>query len=154
MACSVLSYLQFLSQSSLEKLHDEFCSKVFYDPETGFFHKRRDQRGIDYDPPTIGPRLSDIDGHDGYIYISLLNSGLDIGWHFKTAIRADVLAWFYMIGEMPTGHFEYVDGDKSNNVFDNIRFVYANEKPEDQKTLAAKKKDFREFMYYLANCKQ
>ena len=96
--------------------HSSFVSLVFYNPETGFFHKRANMRGKVYDPPTSGPRFEDRKSHDGYTYIYF-------NWIKQKEIRSDLLAWFYMTGAWPDSELEPIDGNKDNNIFSNLRLI-------------------------------
>lgn len=105
--------------------HWSFMSFIFYNPETGFFHKRTNRRGVPYDPPTNGPKLNDLWSHDGYIYVYYASG---------SKIRADIFAWFFMTGDWPNGEIEHIDGNKNNNAFKNLRMIPPIEEPEESKT--------------------
>lgn len=88
-------------------------SKYFYNPETGFFHRRVNLRGIPFDPPTIGPRCFDRMSHDGFTYVEI----------FNCEIRGDYLAWFFTYGEWPERDIRHIDGNGDNNKIDNLCLV-------------------------------
>lgn len=102
--------------------HSSLVSSVFYDRATGFFHRRTNQRRRIFDPPNTGPRFSERWSHDGYTYIHLY-------WLKPNEVRADLLAWFCETGDWPQGEIEYIDGNKNNNAFENLRLIPYFEKP-------------------------
>lgn len=89
------------------ELTQEYLKSVLnYCPETGVFTWRVTGRGR---------RLNRVAGYDdgrtGYQYIS-------VGGKRYLAHR---LAWLYIIGDWPKDQIDHIDGEKSNNIFSNLR---------------------------------
>jgi hypothetical protein len=80
---------------------------VRYCPETGIFtHLESNRR------KKAGMQAGSL-RRDGYVYIM-------IGGHRALAHR---FAWLYMTGEWPVADIDHIDGNKSNNSFNNLRDV-------------------------------
>lgn len=79
----------------------ELSSQLSYNPETGVFTSIHGSK-VGY--------LS----KDGYIQITLSDG---------SQRKAHRLAWLYMNGEFPNGILDHIDGDRTNNKWDNLREV-------------------------------
>jgi hypothetical protein len=90
---------------------------VHYCPETGIF-THLESKGRKKAGTTAGSlRL------DGYVYIMI--SG--------TRAMAHRFAWLYMTGEWPLADIDHIDGNKSNNAFNNLRDVSRSVNAQNQK---------------------
>lgn len=89
------------SYITLARLH----ALLIYYPETGLFFWTVD-RGRN-------AKAGDIAGFIHNTYICIEVDG--------RCYRAHRLAWFYVTGQWPTHHIDHKDGNKSNNIFDNLR---------------------------------
>lgn len=90
---------------------------VRYCPETGIF-THLESKGRKKAGTTAGSlRL------DGYVYIM-------IDGHRTFAHR---FAWLYMTGEWPVADIDHIDGNKSNNAFNNLRDVSRSVNAQNQK---------------------
>lgn len=80
---------------------DDLKAHLTYNPETGVFQNKNGT--------TVGYLCK-----DGYIQINLLDG---------SQRKAHRLAWLYMTGEFPNGILDHIDGDRTNNKWDNLREV-------------------------------
>lgn len=79
----------------------ELSSQLIYNPETGVFTSIHGNK--------VGYLCK-----DGYIQITLADG---------SQRKAHRLAWLYMTGEFPNGILDHIDGDRTNNKWDNLREV-------------------------------
>lgn len=89
-----------------------------YDPVTGIFTYRIRRSNVSAGSPA---------GHmhnKGYHRISI-----DDKRHY-----ASRLAWFYMTGEWPSEHIDHINGDRSDNRFENLRLATAGENQQNRST--------------------
>ena len=95
-------------KSSEKELTKEFLeSRLDYGSETGRFYWKISKGG---------KKAGDIAGSvndQGYVLIRVLGE----------IYRAHRLAWIIMTGEIPDGEIDHIDGDRSNNRWDNLRLV-------------------------------
>ena len=84
---------------------EELKHLIHYDPETGVFTNTTNRRYA-----TPGKTSGTIDAN-GYRVISI-NCEKFYGHR---------LAWLYMIGEIPENSIDHIDGNPSNNKWDNLR---------------------------------
>lgn len=96
-----------------ERLHE----LVHYCPETGIFTHLQSKGRKKAGAIAGSLRL------DGYVYIM-------IGGHRTFAHR---FAWLYMNGEWPVADIDHIDGNKSNNAFNNLRDVSRSVNAQNQK---------------------
>lgn len=88
---------------SAEKLKEFY----FYCPNTGIFTRKK---------PILNFNIGDISGSKdgrGYLRMSIDNQRY---WAHR-------LAWLYMTGEYPNDAIDHIDGNKSNNSFNNLRLA-------------------------------
>lgn len=94
-------------------------SKLHYDPDTGNF--------IWKDPnPMSGMKKGDIAGGlngAGYILIRCCGE----------RNLAHRLAWLYMTGQWPKDQIDHIDGNRSNNKFNNLRSVTRHENGKNKR---------------------
>ena len=83
-----------------------------YNPDTGIFTWVKRTTRSDLLGKTAGSPHS-----SGYISISIHNQK-------RLAHR---LAWLYMTGGWPINHIDHIDGDKTNNAFNNLRDITRSE---------------------------
>jgi hypothetical protein len=83
---------------------------LHYDPETGAFTWRFSRKGR---PGKAGAVAGTVDKRFGYRYI-----GLDGQRH-----GTQRLAWLYMTGEWPSAEVDHIDGDRTNDQWNNLRDV-------------------------------
>jgi hypothetical protein len=58
----------------------------------------------------------------------------------KTLYKAHRLVWLYVSGEWPSGHIDHIDGDRSNNKFENLRDVSRSTNMQNRKRCDADSK--------------
>lgn len=87
---------------TLEKLK----SVLRYDANTGVF-----TRLIATSNNTHAGGIAGCVGKNGYVYLAL----------FGKKYLAHRLAWFYSTGSWPVGDIDHIDGNRSNNVWGNLR---------------------------------
>ena len=80
---------------------DELKAHLTYNPETGIFQKKNGT--------PVGYLCK-----DGYIQINLLDG---------SQRKAHRLAWLYMTGSFPKGILDHIDGNRTNNKWENLREV-------------------------------
>ncbi|UXZ44493.1 HNH endonuclease signature motif containing protein [Pseudomonas soli] len=79
---------------------------LHYDPATGIFTNIAPRKKV-----VVGSVAGSLDASTGYWMI-----GLD-----RRRYYAHRLAWLYMTGEWPAQLIDHLDGDRTNNVFANLR---------------------------------
>jgi len=80
---------------------------LFYSPVVGVFEWRRPGRRV-----RRGFLAGGVNGN-GYIRVRVDGR----------SYPAHKLAWLYMTGEYPSGVLDHIDGDRSNNAFNNLRLA-------------------------------
>jgi hypothetical protein len=88
-----------------------------YNPETGVFTRRLKQRGV-----SQGAVAGSID-QGGYLVTSV-----DSKLH-----KCHRLAWFYMTGNWPKSVIDHINGNKSDNRFENLRDVTQTQNIQNQR---------------------
>lgn len=90
--------------------HDELRRVISYDPETGLFKWKTSLRhGTE---GKVAGSFRKGRGHGrGYVYVRINN----------VSYLAHRLAWFYIKGRWPKKQVDHIDGNRSNNCFDNLR---------------------------------
>lgn len=84
---------------------------VIYDPDTGkFFTKSGKERSLFLD-------------RGGYCRFGTRRFG---------PVIAHRVAWIFMTGELPDLHIDHIDGDKTNNKFNNLRICTHNQNQHNQ----------------------
>lgn len=81
---------------------------LHYDPATGIFSNKNPRKKI-----VVGTQSGGLDRSTGYIVI-----GID-----RRRYYAHRLAFFYINGEWPPELVDHIDGNKTNNIFTNLRQV-------------------------------
>jgi hypothetical protein len=99
-----------LTQTRLKEVLD-------YDPETGFFTRRLKQTGV----------------KQGKITGSLLREGYVVTSVDCKIYKCHRLAWLYITGAWPTGQIDHINGNRSDNRFDNLRDVSKQQNIENQR---------------------
>ena len=80
---------------------EELWRQFDYDKSSGLFTRR-----------STG-KIASTNAGDGYVGINL---------NYR-CYRAHRMAWLYMTGDMPKGHIDHIDGDRTNNRWSNLRDV-------------------------------
>lgn len=81
----------------------QYLMAVFsYDPATGAITKRRG-RGAG--------RRAEVKNHGGYLCV----------WHQHKCYRAHRLGWWFVTGEEPPASIDHINGDQTDNRFENLR---------------------------------
>lgn len=96
---------------------EQVRAQLYYNPQTGMFLWRHGAKGRKAWSRAGSTRA------DGYLV-------LHIGGRFCYGHR---LAWLYMHGEWPKWLIDHIDGDPSNNSFDNLRVATKRSNAENVK---------------------
>ena len=91
--------------------HARLLEVLFYDKQTGVFTRKASGR-------VVGS-----DNGNGYLKISIDD----------TQHRAHRLAMYYVTGEWPTDQVDHIDGNRSNNVWVNLRQLNGQENTHNQR---------------------
>lgn len=114
--------MRLLNQMYLKEL-------LRYEPETGCFFWKECRRGR--------TKAGGIAGY--YKYNHATNKGY---WHIKinsVKYPAHRLAWLYVVGVMPEKEIDHINGDGSDNRFENLREVSRRENAKNLKLSSANK---------------
>jgi hypothetical protein len=99
-----------LTQERLQQVLD-------YSPETGVFTRRLKQPGV------AQGKISGSMTKDGYVVTSV-DSKL---------YKCHRLAWLYMTGSWPQGQIDHINGNRSDNRFENLRDVTQTQNIQNQR---------------------
>ena len=77
-----------------------------YNANSGEFFRKVDRFGKTIQPYKVGFRM-----RNGYWYVSI----------DTRLVRAHRLAWLYVTGNWPDGCIDHINGDRSDNRFENLR---------------------------------
>ena len=99
-----------LTQTRLKEVFD-------YDPLTGLFIRRLKQPGV----------------KQGSVSGSLSNEGYLVTSVDSKVYKCHRLAWLYMTGAWPAGQIDHINGNRSDNRFDNLRDVAKQQNVENQR---------------------
>lgn len=100
----------------------ELKERLTYDPETGTFAWRTQQRG------TVR-----LDSVNGCPVGTLSNGRIVVGLNGKVYTTAR-LAWLYMYGALPVGNLRHVDGNPLNVAISNLQLANGNALPRKPRT--------------------
>lgn len=92
---------------------------LHYDPETGVFTWRCGRQGV------RAVKKLTAGGPDGQGYIRIKVDGTYYGAHR--------LAFLYVLGALPAGHVDHIDGVRTNNRFANLRDVRPQVNSQNQR---------------------
>lgn len=97
----------------MDNITVDYLKKILsYNPDTGVFTwiKRTTRADL------LGKQAGNVHS-SGYVRIAIHNK----------KIFAHRLAWLYMMGVWPTNHIDHIDGNRTNNIFKNLRDVTRSE---------------------------
>jgi hypothetical protein len=106
---------------------EDLESRLWYSPEKGEW-RRFAVKG--------GNTISSIAGYKhrtGYIYIGVCS-------RYYAAHR---LAWFYMTGEWPSRHIDHVNGDPSDNRWENLRLCTVSQNSQNRRRAIVNKTGYK-----------
>lgn len=108
---------KFQKQDSVPLDHADLRRQLSYDPDTGIFrHRTRADRDHSWNMRFANEVAGALQAN-GYRYIIM-------GPKHHLAHR---LAWLYMTGDMPSGHIDHINGDRTDNRWTNLRPATASQ---------------------------
>lgn len=90
---------------------EKFKDRLSFDPDAGVFVWKKPRKGI-----CVGA-IAGSKNDKGYVVIRLDGA----------IVKAHRLAWAMHYGEIPKGHLDHVDRDRSNNRISNLRLATASQ---------------------------
>jgi hypothetical protein len=98
-------------------IQERLLQVLDYNPETGVFTRRLKQMG------TAQGKISGSITSHGYLVTSVDNR----------LYSCHRLAWLYMTGNWPQGHIDHINGNRSDNRFENLRDVTQQQNIQNQR---------------------
>lgn len=101
--------------------HEELLKLVSYNPDTGEFIRACDRRGY-----KAGTSCGSVDKY-----------GRIVVWIGSKRMLGHQVAWFYMTGSLASHQIRHIDGDRSNNRWDNLTKTSVDDRRPSGKKLNA-----------------